>query len=281
MLDILCQLPCPCGSEDTVKKYINTKIATESDAIGNLIVKKDDSNTMFFCALDEDALTVMSIDSKKAYVSHKGSQNIPLGSLVSFGGYTGVLQAENPDKPTENLYVEMLKDGFESVGVSGTVCAEYTTEDEIIFTKDAADKIALSAMLECVATSEKGNFVFGVQSKIGNKGAIAISRAQKPDFVVAFEKTTAKTLTYKATSKGFIISEAAKEKIESVCNKIGIEIKPEADTKADSCASAFECPNVVVIGIPVRFSKEIRQAADVKYVEIIKNLINAFLEEGK
>ena len=281
MLDILCQLPCPCGSEDTMKKYIQTKVATQSDAIGNLIVKKDNSKTMFFCAIDEDALTVMSIDGKKAYVSHKGSQNIPLGSLVSFGGYTGVLQAESPDKPNENLYVEMFKEGFENVGISGTACAEYTTEDEIIFTKDAADKIALSAMLNCAITSEKGNFVFGVQSKIGNKGAIAISRSEKPDFVIAFEKTNEKTLTYKAAADGFIISQAAKEKIESVCREKDIEIKAEADTKTDSCASAFECPNVVVIGIPVRFSKEIRQAADVKYVEIIKNLINAFLEEGK
>ena len=281
MLDILCQLPCPCGSEDTVKKYIKTKLSAECDAIGNLIAKKDDSKTMFFCALDEDALTVMSIDGKKAYVAHKGSQNIPLGSLISFGGYTGVLQAENPEKPTENLYVEMLKEGFEGVGVSGTVCVDYTTEDEIIFTKDAADKIALSAMLECAVASEKGNFVFGVQSKIGNKGAVAVSRAEKPDFVVTFEKTSEKTLTYKAAAKGFIISEAAKEKIETICQKNGIEIKAEADTKKESTASAFECANVVAIGIPVRFSKEIRQAADVKYVEIIKNIINAFLEEGK
>ena len=280
MLDILCQLPCPCGSEDTVKKYIGTKVKGETDALGNLIVNKSD-NIMFFCNIDEDAFTVMSIDGNKAYVCHKGNQSVPLGSLISFGGYTGVLQAENPEKPTENLYVEMLKEGFETVGVSGTVCAEYTTEDEIIFTKDAADKIALSAMLECAITADKGCFVFGVQSKIGNKGAIAVSRALKPDFVVAFEKTTEKTLTYKAATKGFIISEQAKEKIENICQNNGIEIKPEADTKIESAANSFECPNVVVIGIPVRFSNQIRQAADIKYVEIVKNLIKAFLEEGK
>jgi len=281
MLDILCQLPCPCGSEETVKKYIKTKINAQEDALGNLIAKNSGGKTMFFCAIDEDSLTVMSIDGKKAYVCHKGSQNIPLGSLISFGGYTGVLQASNPEKPTENLYVEMLKEGFENVGVSGTVCAEYTTEDEIIFTKDAADKIALSAMLECAAIHTDGCFVFGVQSKIGNKGALACSRAIKPDFVVAFEKTDAETLTYKASAKGFIISQQAKEKIESVCSSNHIEIKPESDTKAESCASAFESPDVAVIGIPVRFSKEIRQAADTKYVEIIKKLIIAFSEEGK
>ncbi len=280
MLDILCQLPCPCGSEDTVKKYIGTKVKGETDALGNLIVNKSD-DIMFFCNIDEDAFTVMSIDGNKAYVCHKGNQSVPLGSLISFGGYTGVLQAENPEKPTENLYVEMLKEGFETVGASGTVCAEYTTEDEIIFTKDAADKIALSAMLECAITEDKGCFVFGVQSKIGNKGAVAASRALKPDFVVAFEKTTAKTLTYKMATKGFIISEQAKEKIESICQNNGIEIKPEADTKIESTANAFECPNVVVVGIPVRFSNQIRQAADTKYVEIVKNLIKAFLEEGK
>lgn len=276
MLDILCQLPCPCGMEDTVKKYIKTKIDAKDDALGNLILEKGDSKTMFFCALDEDALTVMSIDGNKAYVCHKGNQNIPSGSLVSFGGYTGVLQASDPEKPTENLYVEMLKDGFHNVGASGTVCAEYTTEDEIIFTKDAADKIALSAMLECAVTEDNGCFVFGVQSKIGNKGAIAASRAIKPDFVLAFEKTSARTLTYKSASKGFIISRQAKEKIENICQELDIEIKPEADTKSESCGASFECPNVVVIGIPVRFSKEIRQAADTKYVEIIKKIIRAF-----
>lgn len=281
MLDILCQLPCPCGSEDTVKKYIETKIKGKTDALGNLVVNKSDSKLMFFCNIDEDAFTVMSIDGNKAYVCHKGSQTVPLGSLISFGGYTGVLQAENPEKPTENLYVEMLKDGFENVGVSGTVCAEYTTEDEIIFTKDAADKIALSAMLECAVCEDKGCFVFGVQSKISNKGAMCASRAIKPDFVVAFEKTTAKTLTYKAATKGFIISQKAKEKIESICEKNNIEIKPEADTKIESIANSFESPDVVVIGIPVRFSKEVRQAADIKYVEIAKKLIKAFLEEGK
>ena len=53
------------------------------------------------------------------------------------------------------------------------------------------------------------------------KGATAVSRALKPDFVVAFEKTSAKTLTYKSAAKGFIISEAAKEKIESNVRKIG------------------------------------------------------------
>lgn len=280
MLDILCQLPCPCGSEETVKKYINTKVQGKSDALGNLIVSKSD-DIMFFCNMDEDAFTVMSIDGNKAYVCHKGESNVPLGSLISFGGYTGVLQAENPEKPTENLYVEMLKEGFEGVGMSGTVCVDYTTEDEIIFTKDAADKIALSSMLECATTEDKGTFVFGVQSKIGGKGATAVSRALKPDFVVAFEKTSEKTLTYKSATKGFLISEYAKEKIQSICEKKGIEIKTEVDTKAPSVASCFESPDVVVIGIPVRFSNQIRQAADVKYVEIVKNIIKAFLEEGK
>ena len=285
MLDILCQLPAPCGNEETVKKYIKTKVCTTEDSIGNLIARKKDGNEkrMIFGATDEDALTVMQIDGKKLFVSHQGVQKIPLGSLVSFGGYMGVLQAKDSSKPTENLYVEMLKDGFEKVGASGVVSVEYTTEDEIVFTKDVADKMALSAMLKCTdeETDYDTSFVFGVQSKNKNKGAIVASRALAPDFVLAFEKTKAETLTYKAASKGFIISQKAKEEIESICDALSIEIKPEADTEAESAASAFAAANVIVIGVPVRFYDEIRQAADIKYEEILQKIIKAFLKEGK
>lgn len=285
MLDILCQLPSPCGNEQTVKKYIKTKLDCTEDSIGNLIFNKNGGNEklMVFCAIDEDTLTVMSIDGKNVYVSHQGGQKLPLGSVVSFGGYMGVLQAKDSSKPTEDLYVEMLKEGFENIGASGVVSTEYTTEDEIIFTKDAADKMALSAMLKCVSeeTDYDTSFVFGVQSKNYNKGAIVASRAMEPDFVLAFEKTKSETLTYKAAAKGFIISQKAKEKIESIFDALDIEIKPEADTEAESMAAAFAAANVAVIGIPVRFCDEIRQAADTKYEEMLQRVIKAFLKEGK
>jgi len=284
MLDILCQLSAPCGNEETIKKYIKTKIDAKEDSIGNLINIKNGGcqKVMVFCPIDEDALTAMSIDDNKVYVSHQGKQKLPLGGLVSFGGYMGVLQAKDSTKPTENLYVQMLKKGFENVGAAGVMCAEYVTEDEIIFAKDAAEKIALSAMMKCTdcETDYTLVFVFGVQSKNNNKGAIVASRDKQPDFVLAFEKTKQETLTYKAAAKGFIISNKAKEKIEGVCHRLGIEIKPEADTEAQSSAAAFSSPNTVVIGVPVRFYDEIRQATDIKYEEILQKIIKEFLKEG-
>ncbi|MBQ2897859.1 MAG: hypothetical protein IJE46_06030 [Clostridia bacterium] len=285
MLDMLCQIPCACGNEETIKKYIKTKTDGYEDSIGNFIVSKNDGQKklMIFCGIDEDTLTAMSIDGKKVYVTHQGTQKLPLGSLVSFGGYTGVLQAKDAAKPDKDLYVDMLTGGFENIGAAGIVCAEYTTEENVIFTKDAAEKIAVCAMLECIdlKTDYDASFVFGVQSKNNNKGAIVATREIEPDFVLSFEKTKSEGLTYKAVGKGFVISSAAKEKIERICDKLDIEIKPEADSEQPSCVQALGAPNTVVVGIPVRFFDEIRQACDIKYKDIIKKIIKAFLEEGK
>ena len=285
MLDILCQLPCPCAGEETVKKYLKTKTKGYEDSIGNFIVNKKGGHKklMVFCPLDEDTLTAMSCENKKVFVSHQGGAKLPLGLVVSFGGYLGVLQAKDNAKPDKDLYVEMLADGFENVGGAGVVSAEYITEENIIFTKDAVQKLATCAMLESVSeeTDFDAFFVFGVQSKNNNKGAIVSTREINPEFVLAFEKTKSETLTYKVLSKGFIISENAKEKIENVCSSLGVEIKPEADSEDVSAAQAFCAPNTVVVGVPVRFYDEIRQATDIKYKEIIKEIIKAFLREGK
>ena len=118
---------------------------------------------------------LFTMKKKNDYLNHKVDK---LESIVSSFGKCTITKEEMK---------EMLKEGFEKVGASGTVCAEYTTEDEIIFTKDAADKIALSAVLECAIAQDKGCYVFSVQSKLGNKGAIAASRALKPDFVIPFK----------------------------------------------------------------------------------------------
>ena len=86
MLEILSALNAPCGGEEQIEKYIKTKLKDAyEDNLGNLVFRKKggEKKLMLFCALDEDAIVVMSkkdvkLDGQRVRFSKKIKRDILL-----------------------------------------------------------------------------------------------------------------------------------------------------------------------------------------------------------
>ena len=276
MLEILSALNSPCGGEEHIKKYIKTKLSgAYEDALGNLIYRKKggEKKLMIFCALDEDAIVVMSKKEKKVNFAHIGDKKIYPGNTVSFGGYKGIICSDNKEKPTEDMYIRLIGGVEIEDGCIGTLDGEYYEEENIAFMKEAASKTAAAAMAECAdcETNYDTYLVFGVLGKKSSRGLVGAVREIKPDKTLIFEQTSKESLTVKLLASGYVCSKEAAQEILDIDSSV---IK-EVDSGEKTSASFAEAENVVCIGIPVKYADSIRQEINLnvkdKLLNIIKN----------
>lgn len=273
MLEILTALNSPCGGEEHIKKYIKTKLSEAyEDATGNLIFHKKggEKKLVIFCAVDEDAVVVMSSKDKKINFAHVGDKKIHAGDTVSFGGYKGLICTDNKEKCNEDLYIKMIGDVEVENGCIGVLDGEYYEEENIAFMKEAASKLTLCSMLECAENETKFDtyFVFGVLGKKGSRGLVAVTREIKPDKVLIFEQTENEKVTVKLLASGFMSNKESAEDLASVCN-IEKEVNSEAKTSAAFC----DCADTVCVGVPVKYGDNIRQEINLEVKDRIKDII--------
>lgn len=270
MYDMLCMIDSPCGNEESVKKFIKTKINVpfHEDAIGNLIAHKEGNGQklMLYVSIDEDAFLAMNVKGKEISATHLGDKKVNKGDLVSFSGFMGVI-----DSPEDNL-VKLLKEYDVNQGDCSAINIPSYEDDGILFSKEAASKLVISAMCEAM---DKDNdvdvyFVFGVKSKMGGKGLIAATKSIKPDKLIIFEDTKKQSdkLTIKLMAKGF---SSTRSFFEQLCDKN--DLCCEVDSKEKTIASLVSCENIAVIGVPVEFKDNIRQAVKLDLKDEILNLI--------
>lgn len=272
MVDMLSMIDSPCSMESSVLKFIQTKLNATCtfDGIGNLIAHKKGSGKklMFYTSVDEDAFVVMTRDKKTVNFSHKGDRKINKGDLLSFGGYLGIAD--------DDKSCTLLKEYDINTADVGCFYAPSFEDDDVILTKEAASKLAISAM--CEASEEKSDFdvyfVFGVNSKMRNAGLVAAVSTINPDELIIFEETEKNTdkLCIKLMAKGFTSNRELFEKLTSKG-----ELEVIINSEENSAGSVISCEKIAVIGIPVENKEFARQKANLKLRENILNLIKGEL----
>ncbi len=281
MLEILSALNSPCGGEEHIKKYIKTKLPDAyEDDLGNLIFRKKggEKKLMVYCALDEDAIVVMSQKDKKVNFAHVGDKKIYPGAAVSFGGYKGVVCSDNKDKPQEDMYIKLIGNVEIENGTIGVLEGEYYSEENFAFMKEAASRVAASAMIECADSETVYDtcFVFGVMGKKSSRGLVAAVREIKPDKTLVFEQTEKENLTVKLLATGYVCNkELAEEFLE-----IEPTLEKEVNSEEKSSAAFAESENVVCIGVPVKYPDNIRQEINLEVKDKILNIITKTMKKG-
>lgn len=272
MVDMLSMIDAPCSMENSVLKFIQTKLDTECyfDAIGNLVAtnKGNGKKLMFYTSVDEDAFVVMTRDKRKVCFSHKGDRKINKGDLISFRGYLAVAD--------DDKSCTLLKEYDINTADVGCFYAPPYEDEDIILTKEAASKLAASAMCEASSVNSDYDvyFVFGINSKMRNAGLAASVNTIKPDELIIFEETKKDTekLCIKLMAKGFTASRELFEKLSSK-----YELETVINSEENSAGSVANCEKIAVIGIPVENKEFARQKANIKLREDILNLIKGEL----
>ena len=272
MLDMLCMIDAPCSMEQSMLKFIQTKLECDSeyDGVGNLIAHKkgDGKKLMFFVSVDEDAIVVMNRDKRKVHFSHKGERKINKGDLLYFGGYLAVAEDEKS--------CTLLKEYEINTADTGCLYAPVYEDEGVILAKEAASKLAVSAM--CEATSENSSydvyFVFGVKGKMRNTGLSAVVSKIKPDRLIIFEETAKESekLCVKLMAKAF---NSNRELSQNLIDKYSLEVI--INSEETSSGAVAVCEETAVIGIPVENTEFARQKANTKLREDILNLIKGEL----
>ncbi len=281
MLEILSALNSPCGGEEHIKKYIKTKLSGAcEDSVGNLIYrnKGGDKKLVIYCSLDEDAIVVMSQKDGKINFAHVGDKKIHPGDTVSFGGYKGVVCSDNKEKPTEDMYIRTVGNVEIETASIGNLEGEYYCEENVVFMKEAAARVAVCSMIECADCESDFDtyFVFGVMGKKSSRGLVAALREIKPDKVLLFEQTEKENLTVKFLATGYVCS---RELVEEI-TEIEPSVEKEVDSKAKSAVSFAECENAVCVGVPVKFANNIRQEINLDIKDKILNIIRKTMKKG-
>jgi putative aminopeptidase FrvX len=282
---MLCAIPSPCGAEELIKKYIVKKTGCEwyEDGIGNLILHfgSGSKKLMVYAPVDEDSVVVMSKEKNTVHFSHLGKTKLYPGMIVNFAGYKGVICSDDKN-PGEGQYIKMLTENNVDVGTSGVLDGEFYEEDDVIFAKHAAEKSAVSAMLECAGTDTLYDvyFVFGVQGSNGHKGAIAASGSINPDIALAFENTEKKdgnAIALKLLTSAYVCNENMKNKIAEIFEDEKLDLRFTVDAEEKSCGDLLRCANSAVIGLPAEFCNAPCQAVDKELpgdvTKIIKKLL--------
>lgn len=272
MLDMLCMIDAPCSMEQSMLKFIQTKLGCESeyDSIGNLVAHKEGKGKkiMFFVSVDEDALVVMTRDKRKVHFSHKGNRKINKGDVLSFGGYLAIADDEKS--------CSLLKEYDINTADTGCLYAPAYEDEGVVLAKETASKLAVSAM--CEATSENSDFdvyfVFGVKGKMRNTGLSAVVNKIKPDKLFIFEETEkdCEKLCIKLMAKGF---NSNRELCQKLIDKYSLEVI--INSEETSSGAVAVCEEIAVIGIPVENTEFARQKANTKLKEDILNLIKGEL----
>ena len=283
MLDMLCSFPSPCGNEEVLKRYIMKKYPADwyEDSIGNLIFHKNGTKekVMLYVSIDEDGFLVMEKTDKQVFFAHLGNKKIFPGTNITFGGYKGVVCSSDENSDNSQQYIKLIADYDIKQGYNGVADFEYYEDEGIAYTKEAANRISLNAILELIDIETEYDlyFVLGVQSNKGYKGAITAVNSIKPDIILAFEQTTLNEISYKVTANGFMINPAAKEVVEELSGKVDFSVLPEINKECKSSAAYLKSPITVVFGIPVEFSEDLRQTVKIEYKDKIKMIIKNIL----
>ena len=273
MVDMLSMIDAPCSQEGSILKFIQTKLNTDIsfDGIGNLVAHKKGSGKklMFYTSVDEDAFIVMTRDKRKVNFVHKGDKKINKGDLLSFNGYLAVAD--------DDKSCTLLKEYDINTSDVGCFHAPSYEDEGIILTKEAASKLAISAM--CQASEESSDFdvyfVFGVNSKMRNAGLCASVNTINPDELIIFEdlEKDSDKLCLKLMAKGF---NSSRELAEKLVDKYDLEVIINSeDTSAGSVAN---CEKIAVVGIPVENKEFARQKANIKLRDDILNFIKGELQ---
>lgn len=283
MLDMLCSFPSPCGNEDVLKRYIVKKYPADwyEDSIGNLILHKNGTKEkiMLYVSIDEEGFLVMEKTDRKIFFAHLGNKKIFPGMNVTFGGYKGVVCNENESSDNSEQFIKLLADYDIKQGDNGVADFEYYEDEGVAYTKEAANRISLNAILELIDIETEYDLyiVLGVQSNKGYKGAITVVNSIKPDIIYAFEQTTLDEISYKVTANGFMINPVAKEIVEELSEKVDFLVLPEINKECKSSATYLKAPVTVVFGIPVEFSDNLCQTVKLENKDKIKNIIKNLL----
>lgn len=266
MLDMLCMIDAPTSCEKSILKFIQTRLSCdfEYDAVGNLIAHKngDGKKIMFYTSVDEDAFVVMTKDKRKVNFSHKGNKKLNKGDILSFDGFRAVAEDEKSCKT--------LKEYELNTADVGCFYAPSYEDEGVLLSKEAASKLAISAMCEATNIENKYDvyFVFGVKSKMRNTGLVASIEKIKPDELVIFEETEKEKLCFKLLAKGF---SGNREMCEKITEKYGLEIS--IDSEELSAGTSANCEKIAVIGIPVENKDLPLQRSEVKYKNEIFSII--------
>ena len=283
MLDMLCSFPAPCGNEEILKKYIVRKYPADwyEDSIGNLILHKSGTKEkiMLYVSIDEDGFLVMEKQDKKIYFAQLGNKKVYPGLCVNFGGYKGVVCSTDKDTPDKNQYIELLKEYEINQCDNGVADLEYYEDEGVAYTKEAASRLALDAILDVIDIKSDYDLyiVLGVQSNKGYKGAQNAVNSIKPDKIFAFEPTSLEELSYKVTTSGFMVNPECKNFVNELSENTSITIIPEINKEGKSCAMYLKSAFTVVFGIPVGFPEDIRQTVKIEYKNEVEKLIKTIL----
>ncbi len=285
MIDMLSSFPSPCGNEEILKKYIMKKYPVDwcEDSIGNLIYHKKGTGPkiMIYCGIDEDGFLVMNSDGTKLNFNHFGNRKIYPGTVVSFGGYKGEICSDNKEDPLKDQYIKLISNYDIKPGQNAVSDFEFYQDDDLIYAKEAAKRIALCAILNSldIDTDKDIYFVLGVQGNNSFKGLINATNTILPEKVYAFEETTMDEMTYLLYSSGYVASENVKKHFNNIIAKIDFLLIPEVDSEKKSSAPYFNSPETYVFGIPVKFSESLRQTSNVKYIDKVSNIIILILHQ--
>ena len=283
MLDMICSFPSPCGNEEILKRYIIKKYPYdwEEDNIGNLILHKANGSEklMLYVSIDEDGFLVVENTEGKVYFSHIGDKKVFPGTCISFGGYKGVVLSDNKENPEKEQYIKTVSECEISQGQNGVADLEYYEDEGVAFTKEAANRLVLDAILDLSLVETKYDLyiVLGVQSKNLYKGIKNAVNSIKPDKVIAFEQTTQKKMSYRVTAKNFMINPECKNYLEEISQKAELTFEPEINNKVNSVAGFVECPYTLVFGIPVEFPDDLRQAVKTEYKDKVQKLLKTII----
>ena len=273
MIDMLSMIDAPCSLEGSILKFIQTKLNADCsfDGIGNLIAHKkgNGKKIMFYTSVDEDSFIVLTRDKRKINFAHKGDKKLNKGDLLSFNGYLAVAD--------DDKSCTLLKEYDINTSDVGCFQAPAYEDDDIILAKEAASKLAISAM--CQASEENSDFdvyfVFGINSKMRNIGLAASVNSIAPDELIVFEETEKDTekLCIKFLTKGF---SSNRELAEKLIDKYELEII--INSEDNSAGSVANCEKSAVIGIPVENKELSRQKTNTKLKDNILNLIKGELQ---
>lgn len=226
LIEKLCSINAPSGSEDSVSDFIikelNGYADVKKDSMGNLLVfkkgKNRSKNTLMCDAHTDEVGMIITAITSDGFLKFETLGGINETALVckkvlinnSVNGVIGIkpvhlCSKEQKEKlpEKEDLYIDIGADSKEeaekrvNVGDTATFISDFTLLSDTTFKAKAIDdRIGCAVLISLLKKDALYDFyaTFTVQEELGCRGAKAASYAVSPDFCLCLEATTAADL---------------------------------------------------------------------------------------
>ncbi len=211
LLKELCESFGPSGREDKVRDIIKREadklgLKSETDALGNLIVRKEGNGKRIMLAahMDEIGVCATFID-KNGFIRFSNIGGVYTKRLLNrrvvfANGTVGVIdtEADNKELKMSKMFIDIGAKNKEeaekyiSVGDMAVFQGEYKEQNGFVISKALDNRAGCYVLLEAMKNVKSDNdlyFVFTSQEEVGLRGAKASAYSVDPDMALSIDVT--------------------------------------------------------------------------------------------